>query len=134
VTAGQSASLDFSQGETSVQTAANPADAKPHLSSQETKFSGLVCEFPTAALTADSHEATNHAVIETDSQQQVCEQAVSLTIDESHEDRHQAGAVLRSSRAGSSNWLVVLSLGGAALGLFAWRRRQAVLCVRSQAA
>jgi uncharacterized protein (TIGR03000 family) len=147
LTAGQSANLDFTQGEARVQTAANPetrttligrvpANAKLYLSSQEMKLSSPVHELPTTYLTTGSQWADDaiRAVIEKDGQQQVREQTVSLKADESREDERRAGAGLRLSGAGApslnrraafSNWLMMLAFGGAPLVFFGWRRRQA---------
>jgi len=133
LTAGQSANLDFTQGEARVQTVAN---AKHYLIGQEMKVSGPVRELPATYLTTDSPWADDaiRAVIENDGQQQLREQIVSLKADESRGDERRAGAELGLSGAGAtslnrraafSTWLVVLAIVGAPLVFFCWRRRQA---------
>lgn len=145
LTAGQSANLDFTQGEALVQTAASPenhtaligqvpVDAKLYLVGREMKIRGPACELSNGDLTAGSPGPNDaiQAVIENDGQ--VREQTGSLTAYESRDDTRQAVAGIRSNRpeaptlnrrADSSNWLATLSLGGAAFGFFAWRKRQA---------
>ena len=91
LTAGQTANLDFTQGESRVQTAGSaeprttlivrvPAEAKLFLAGQEVKTTGPVRKFSTTELPAASQWANYaiRAVIEKDGQQQVREQTVSL--------------------------------------------------------
>ena len=98
LTAGQTASLDFTPGTPSVQTATAdsllttlvvhvPADAKLFLAGRETKATGEVREFTTTRLNAGS-EWTTYAIraeIERDGQTQVREQSVSLKAGESRD-------------------------------------------------
>jgi uncharacterized protein (TIGR03000 family) len=103
LTAGQSTNVDFTQGGSSIQTAAAaeapaaetrttlivrvPEDAKLYLSGQETKANGPVREFTTTKLPNGGQWANYaiRAVIERDGQQQVREQTVSLEAGESRE-------------------------------------------------
>lgn len=103
LTAGQTANLDFTQGEANAQTAGSiaaqspethttltvrvPADAKLYLYGHEMKANGPVREFSTTKLPAGSRWAKYpiRAVMEKDGQQQVREQTVSIKAGESHE-------------------------------------------------
>lgn len=97
LTAGQTASLDFTPAEPVVQTSASdaattlivrvPEDAKLYLAGRETKATGPVREFTTTRLPSGSEWATYsiRAIVERDGQQQVREQTVSLKAGESRE-------------------------------------------------
>jgi uncharacterized protein (TIGR03000 family) len=98
LTAGQTAGLDFTQDETSVQTASNPearttlvihlpADAKLYLAGKETTATGEVREFSTTRLANGSEWASYaiRAVVERDGQEQVREANVSLKAGESRD-------------------------------------------------
>lgn len=96
--AGQTASLDFTPAEASVQTAASadtrttlivrvPSDAKLYLAGHEMKATGPVREFATTKLPAGAEWASYaiRAVVEHDGQQQVREQTVMIKAGESRE-------------------------------------------------
>ncbi len=98
LTSGQTAGLDFTQGDVNVQTAAKtdarttlivklPADAKLFLAGHETHATGTVREFSTTKLSNGSEWNTYaiRAVVERDGQQQVREENVSLKAGESRE-------------------------------------------------
>jgi uncharacterized protein (TIGR03000 family) len=98
VTAGQTASLSFTDGQEQVQTADNgdtrttlkvrlPADAKLYLAGHEMKAIGTIREFSTSKLPAGSEWATYsiRAVVDRDGQDVVREQTVSLRAGETRE-------------------------------------------------
>jgi uncharacterized protein (TIGR03000 family) len=98
LTAGQTASLSFSEGQEQVQTADKadtrttlkvslPADARLFLAGHEMKATGTVREFSTTRLPAGSEWATYsiRAVIDRDGREDVREQTVSLRAGETRE-------------------------------------------------
>jgi uncharacterized protein (TIGR03000 family) len=100
LTAGQTASLSFTEAEKQVQTAdigngdarttlivRLPADAKLYLAGKETKSTGDVREFSTTKLAAGSEWATYaiRAVVDRDGHEDVREQTVSIKAGESRE-------------------------------------------------
>jgi uncharacterized protein (TIGR03000 family) len=98
LTAGQTASLSFTDGQEQVQTAASgetrttlkvrlPADAKLFLAGREMKATGPVREFSTTRLPSGSEWATYaiRAVVDRDGHKDVREQTVSLRAGETRE-------------------------------------------------